>query len=301
MAAAALLLAIGITYRIPANSTNRFGGGFKRPTLFVGSAELTTDQEWPSQVGQDSIIASIYREFKGRKHFIDLAANDAIKLSNTFALERLGWNGLCIEANPIYFWDLARRRCHLIGAVVSDTIDAVVKFSPVDAFGAVVDPSIKADDKFEALARGKKPLEYRSVTLAHVLDTVKFSSVVHFLSLDIEGSEFRALQHFPFERYSLKLLSVERPSRQLMRLLNSNGFLLVHCIVNWGDTLWAHRSILESDSDGPSRQAVDGAIAQFKASHPDVRCAYNNPGFGIGQAVERWPAPIEAAGGRERH
>jgi hypothetical protein len=46
---------------------------------------------------QDEIVLALFRGKRGG-YFVDLAANDAVALSNTFALETdYGWNGLCIE------------------------------------------------------------------------------------------------------------------------------------------------------------------------------------------------------------
>jgi len=54
-----------------------------------------------------------------RPFFVDLAANDALILSNTFVLERNGWDGVCIEANPEYWYRLASfRNCTIVGAAV---------------------------------------------------------------------------------------------------------------------------------------------------------------------------------------
>ena len=51
--------------------------------------------------------------------FVDLAANDALYLSNTFVLEKNGWEGVCIEANPEYWYGLASfRTCTIVGAAV---------------------------------------------------------------------------------------------------------------------------------------------------------------------------------------
>ena len=33
--------------------------------------------------------------------FVDMAANDPYFISNTRGLEKHGWNGLCIEGNPL--------------------------------------------------------------------------------------------------------------------------------------------------------------------------------------------------------
>ncbi len=65
-----------------------------------------------SQVKQDEIINNLINSFReaakiesGEKpYFVDLAANDAAALSNTFRLEKnYNWKGLCIEPNPGMF------------------------------------------------------------------------------------------------------------------------------------------------------------------------------------------------------
>jgi hypothetical protein len=54
-------------------------------------------QEWFAQVHQDEIVLDLIGP---DGYFIDLAANDAKDLTNTLALERHGWKGLCVEPNP---------------------------------------------------------------------------------------------------------------------------------------------------------------------------------------------------------
>lgn len=74
---------------------------------------------WHSQMRQDELVFSLLRN-KTDGYFVDLAANDAIQLSNTYSLERdWGWNGVCIEPNPIYWYNLSTfRSCDTIAAVV---------------------------------------------------------------------------------------------------------------------------------------------------------------------------------------
>lgn len=56
-----------------------------------------------SQAHQDKIVLALTKEIRvknGNAHstpyFVDLAANDAIYISNTVRLEQHGWTGLCI-------------------------------------------------------------------------------------------------------------------------------------------------------------------------------------------------------------
>ena len=78
---------------------------------------------------------------------MDLAANDAVKLSNTLTLEQMfGWKGLCIEPNPGYMKGYLHRKCQLVQAVVDgeftdffrafardyDPVTCPTKFASVD-------------------------------------------------------------------------------------------------------------------------------------------------------------------------
>ena len=65
---------------------------------------------WHSQAGQDRLVLKLLQG-KTSGFFVDLAANDALHLSNTRALERdFGWRGLCIEGNPLLTTRLAQVR-----------------------------------------------------------------------------------------------------------------------------------------------------------------------------------------------
>ena len=51
-------------------------------------------RDWYSQWRQDEVVATLFRG-KRNGYFIDLAANHAYKLSNTYALEqKYDWNGV---------------------------------------------------------------------------------------------------------------------------------------------------------------------------------------------------------------
>ena len=66
------------------------------------SSEMKQHYNTGSQVDQDKIISALTRKMSEKidrqttPFFIDLAANDAIQLSNTLHLEAAGWNGLCV-------------------------------------------------------------------------------------------------------------------------------------------------------------------------------------------------------------
>ena len=214
--------------------------GWKPIQVFYGEESglgAPPDREWFAQVHQDQVLINLIGP---RGYFIDLAANDAVEYSNTLALERHGWNGLCIEPNPRYWYGLSHRKCAVVGALIGATKEKVeVKFRGV--YGGIVG---KMDQK---LANRKREPDsaveqrYTSPFLT-ILEMFNVPKQIDYLSLDVEGAEYLVMKDFPFELYQIKIMTVERPSNELKKLLEDKGFLFLKDLAWWGETLWAHQS-----------------------------------------------------------
>ena len=85
----------------------------------ISSPDHQQPRKWYAQARQDELVSALLHN-KTNGYFIDLAANDATVLSNTYALEKYyNWTGVCIEPNPIYWHNLTSyRKCMTIAAVV---------------------------------------------------------------------------------------------------------------------------------------------------------------------------------------
>jgi hypothetical protein len=195
------------------------------------------DRDWFAQVHQDEVMMQLIGP---DGYFIDLASNDAMDFSNTLALERHGWNGLCIEPNPVYWYGLSHRKCTVVGALVGATKEKVrVKFRGV--YGGIV------GNMDEKLANRKKEPDAELSTrftapLVHVFEKFHVPHQIDYLSLDVEGSEYLIMKDFPFDTYHIKIMTVERPSKELRMLLEDKGYHFLKDLAWWGETLWAHQS-----------------------------------------------------------
>ena len=113
------------------------GKGWRKLHVWSGSAQLkapaNTTGPWRSQCGQDKLLVQeIFADAPTKRFFIDLASNDAVYLSNSYALEtEYGWRGICIEANPAHYLGLAKRKCTVVAAVVNDKVRGYVNVSPL--------------------------------------------------------------------------------------------------------------------------------------------------------------------------
>ena len=76
-----------------------------------------------SQAGQD--VWALQLTNKG--FFVDVGAYDGIESSNTYALEKAGWSGVCIEPNPESFLSLKwSRRCICVNKAVTNDLAEIL-------------------------------------------------------------------------------------------------------------------------------------------------------------------------------
>ena len=53
-----------------------------------------------SQNNEQEYILKYYKNFKGK--FLDVGAHNGVDFSNSFFLIELGWQGICVEPNPLF-------------------------------------------------------------------------------------------------------------------------------------------------------------------------------------------------------
>jgi hypothetical protein len=214
-----------------------------------------------SQANQDKVVLRLSSKYWSLKknevtidvppYFVDLAANEAVHLSNTYRLEQEGWNGLCMEPNPRYWFGLAHRKCAVAGAFVGGVSDAVEVSVSLEnnAFGGIVG----ADFDNTVASKTEKR---RTVSIKTTFEQFNVPTVIDYMSLDVEGAESLIMQNFPFQSYSFRFMSVERPKLDLQRLLESNGYTYIMHLVDFGDVLYVHESVLRDMSKDLVKEIV---------------------------------------------
>ncbi|GKY96870.1 hypothetical protein MPSEU_000646100 [Mayamaea pseudoterrestris] len=202
-------------------------------------------QMWFSQHGQDiSVIKAL--NFLRDGYFVDLAANDAVWASNTFGLEQnFGWKGICIEGNPIYWYRLSFRNCYVVGGLAGSVDGEEVNVTlgnrkESGPFGGLVGTGF--DNKH---VRAEAVEQRYTASLATILRTFHAPKVIDYLSLDVEGAETFIMRSFPWDEYTFRCLTIERPSDELKEMLGKAGYKHALDIAR-GDTLWLHSSFYDS-------------------------------------------------------
>jgi Methyltransferase FkbM domain len=184
-----------------------------------------------SQYGQDRLVVEILAGKTGG-FFLDSGASDGLRCSNTALLEReYGWNGICIEPNTAFFERLIQhRRCCCVNSCLSDQ-PGIVDFLDAGTVGGIVaeyDPAFL--NQIHTALHGDMPAVVQKIsdTIGTILEDLGAPTWINYWSLDTEGSELTILKSFPFDRYTVQVITVEHnwlPARwQIRQFLQSKGY-----------------------------------------------------------------------------
>jgi FkbM family methyltransferase len=169
---------------------------------------------------------------KTNGYFVEIGAADGVKISNTYLLEQeFSWNGILVEPLPDYHQQISSHRTAILDrrAVWSKSVGAL-------PFVVVDDPDFSSlqivalDDNYSSIRKQScKTIDVETVSLSQVLAENGAPVEIDYLSIDTEGAEYQILETFDFERYNVKLISVEhnynREKRhKILEFLMSRGF-----------------------------------------------------------------------------
>eukprot|EP00614_Pseudopedinella_elastica_P013694 CAMPEP_0172582870 /NCGR_PEP_ID=MMETSP1068-20121228/2416_1 /TAXON_ID=35684 /ORGANISM="Pseudopedinella elastica, Strain CCMP716" /LENGTH=422 /DNA_ID=CAMNT_0013376433 /DNA_START=208 /DNA_END=1476 /DNA_ORIENTATION=+ len=258
--------------------------------------KLSQPQAWFSQLGQDRWAANYalpdehMESPNHQKWYVEVGAADGLELSNTYALERMGWKGVCIEAqaSSVSALRINRPGCIVVDAVVGPQDGEVVTFASFEderkflsgvasnayfnAFGDQAEGrTIKEDDL------AKSGSEQRVArTLSDLLDEAGAPTYVDFLSLDCEGLEAGVLDSFPWGRRSFGAIAVdhgyvsEKRARMMSTLVNA-GYVRVGCLEH--DDAFVPRSSLGAHVLGETGDILADTAESCDALMLTVYCA----------------------------
>ncbi|AEM21637.1 putative methyltransferase FkbM family [Brachyspira intermedia PWS/A] len=183
--------------------------------------EKQTNINFQSEIEQDFIS---YLIFSGKKKgfFIDIGANDGIKISNTYFFEKLGWSGICVEANPIIYEQLEKNRnCDLYNAAILDKKMDSVKLVNYEGHSLMA--------KIDISESKENSLNIKSMTFDELMYNYKNISSIDLLSIDVEGFELNILKTIDFNKYDIKLIIVENNEKEgvLEQYMKSKGYRLL--------------------------------------------------------------------------
>ena len=192
------------------------------------------------------VVESIFK-YKKKGYFVDLAATNGFHQNNTFFLEkRLQWKGVCIEPNRSFFNKLKKLRkakcfCEIVSGK-SENVDYLINGGVGGIIGDKFDNNLRKRKDLILKAQKKNNVEKRkSKSLQEILKKAKAPKIIDYLSLDVEGAELEVLKNFPFKKYKFLSMTIERPPKQLNKILFKNDYIFVKNFKV--DSFYIHKSL----------------------------------------------------------
>lgn len=187
-----------------------------------------------SQYGQDKWLIEKLFPSKEDGIFVDIGANDGITFSNTYLLEKMGWNGIAIEPISSVYEELKKNRhCVVIHGCVAPKSGKerfrVITGSPQMLSGLVgeYDPRHKKriESELDFYGGVYKEIEVDCYNLNELLESNGIFRV-DFLSIDVEGVEYKILDSIDFNRFHIAVIAVENNylDYRIPQLLTRRGF-----------------------------------------------------------------------------
>ncbi|TMV13765.1 FkbM family methyltransferase [Arenibacterium halophilum] len=178
-----------------------------------------------SQVRQD-VFALSRANYKRNGFFVEFGATNGVELSNSYMLERdYGWTGILAEPAKGWHDDLRANRSARIDTrcVWKESGETVNFVQTASAINSAISSFVKTSRK----VRGQS-YDVETVSLNDLLTQHDAPSVIDFISIDTEGSEFDILNALDFDRWSFHAMTVEHnyePQREdVHALLTSKGY-----------------------------------------------------------------------------
>ena len=197
--------------------------------------------------------------FPGKKegYFLEAGASSGLWASSCYRLEKeMNWSGLCVEPSDVFFEQLVVLRPNSICEnVCLSNIAGTVNF--IQGEGRPEDPyfsGIKENlEQFKAdsshILQTGKFVQKPAITLENLLDKHGAPDIIDYAAFDIEGSELKVLENFPFERYQFSALSLECDRsmwNSITALLSNNGYNEVgnpfNSDMHW-ERYWLHKTL----------------------------------------------------------
>lgn len=173
-----------------------------------------------------------YFQNKRDGFFVEVGAYDGVEFSNTYYFEKLGWQGILVEADPELAESCRRARpgakvvqC----AAVQSDCPSEVDFEVVEGWKALSSLNVRRHKQGEDLQGeiGIQRIKVPAKTLDAILTECQ-AERIDFITVDVEGDEWGVLAGLSVGKWRPQLIIVERsttvPDRRIMSYMHSNGY-----------------------------------------------------------------------------
>jgi len=175
-----------------------------------------------AQEGEDIILARLF-EGATQGFYVDVGAHHPRRYSNTYALYRLGWSGVCIDANPgvSQLFSRARPRDVFVQSGVSDQRGQLTYYRFNEPALNTFDPVLAAQREACTPYFLIESIVVQVQTLADILAVYPAPhGSPSLLSVDVEGYDLKVLRSNDWGAFRPRFVLTESIGTSIKNLLN---------------------------------------------------------------------------------
>ena len=211
--------------------------------------EFVVQNRWKSQsqVSQDLFVFYFAKNQKNG-FFIEIGACDGFKLSNTYMLEKVGWDGIICEPSKYWQMRIKKRNCVINKKAVFSESGTKIKFDefPTSPELSGFNKYLDNDDNKEIRSKGYKSEAFQTydvetITLNDLIAENTDKKSIDYISIDTEGSEYEIIKNFDFNKYAVEIFTIEHnyikeKRDKIYDLLTKNNYVRVFDnLSHWDD------------------------------------------------------------------
>lgn len=198
---------------------------------------------------QSRFVIDYFRNIP-HKFYIEIGAFNGVDISNTSALDRDGWPGICIEPNRRHYYSLLQNRpqalClpYAVGGENGEMefLEVVGYSEMLSGLLSEYDPRHLERLRREVAERQQETIVYKVPvrTLSHIMNLINRTQV-SYVSIDVEGAEQAILNGIDWKRHRFDLISLEDNFNEDVGAgtLSTNGYEKI-CRIG-ADNFWGRR------------------------------------------------------------
>jgi hypothetical protein len=190
-----------------------------------------------SQIFQD-LFVYFFSNFKKKGTFIEIGGGNGVNLSNTYILEKkFKWKGVICEPDiRLHTNILTKRKCFLERRPVSNFFNKNIYFYFKGLYNSYASYSYSSSAK-----------KLKSTSLNNLIKKYKLGKNIDYISIDTEGNELDIIKSFDFNKYNVKIFTIEhnfkRNKREnIYKILIKNNYQRVFKYISYMDDWYIKRN-----------------------------------------------------------
>ena len=166
-----------------------------------------------SQFGEDKIHFEIFQG-KTSGVCVEVGANNGVDDSTSLFFEKIGWKCILVEPNLSLCREIRASRNALIYECAASNQRGIRTLYVADGAArsdglSTISTNKEDHERIKSLGFRSHPVQVHTMTIDEILADAQIDGNVDFISIDVEGHEYEAIEGFSLERWKPMIILIE--------------------------------------------------------------------------------------------